>query len=56
MTHHYGEYIETIISSNHSSSYSEKDSYRQTPISKHPEVEDGVAVDKKEKPVEVPAC
>jgi len=36
-------------------SYSEKDSYRQTPISKHPAVRKGTTP-KKEKPIEAPVC
>ena len=56
MTHHYGEYIETVISSSLSSSYSEKDSYRQTPISEHPDVSEEVEKENAKKPIKVPPC
>jgi hypothetical protein len=55
MTHHYGEYLETI-DSNLSSSYSDKDSYRQTPISKHPDVSEEIEKENAKKPIEAPAC
>lgn len=56
MAHHYGEYIKSIVSSSLSSSYSEKDSYRQTPIEKHPDVSEEVEKENAKKPIEAPAC
>ena len=56
MAHHYGEYIKSIVSSSLSSSYSEKDSYRQTPISEHPDVSEEVEKESAKKPIKVPAC
>jgi hypothetical protein len=56
MAHHYGEYIKSIVSSSLSSSYSEKDSYRQTPISEHPDVSEEVEKENAKKPIEAPAC
>ena len=55
MAHHYGEYLETI-DSNLSSSCSEKDSYRQTSISGHPNVSEKVEKENAKKPIEAPAC
>jgi len=56
MAHHYGEYVKTIISSNLTSSYSEKDDYKQTPISTHPKVDDKAQEEQEKKPIEAPAC
>ena len=56
MTHRYGEHVETVISSNYPPSYSEKDNYRQTPISKHPGVSEEVEKENAKKPIKVPAC
>ena len=56
MAHHYGEYVKTIISSSLSSSYSEKDTYRQTPIEEHLDVSEEVEKENAKKPIEAPAC
>jgi|TARA_R110000796_G_scaffold79773_2_gene176947 hypothetical protein len=56
MAHHYGEYIKSIVSSSLSSSYSEKDSYRQTPISEHPDVSEEIEKENAKKPIKVPPC
>jgi hypothetical protein len=56
MTHHYGEYIKTIISSAHTPSYSDKDDYRQTSISDHPNVSEKVEKENAKKPIEAPVC
>ena len=54
MAHHYGEYVKTIITSTLTSSYSEKDTYRQTPIEEHPDVSEEVEKENAKKPIEVP--
>lgn len=56
MAHHYGEYIKSIVSSSLSSSYSEKDNYRQTPIEEHPDVSEEVEKENAKKPIKVPPC
>jgi hypothetical protein len=56
MAHHYGEYVKTIITSTLTSSYSEKDNYRQTPITDHPDVSEEKEKENAKKPIEAPAC